>query len=143
MGALSQEPRCKKTGFLHLCENKGDDQLRSKPISAFVSATKIVQPIFFLNPKFQASSHLLCLCSPVCFEPGRKSRRQVLSCRFSQTGHSEKQGSRKARSRAIWREYFHWLIAVHSHGNWRDQGSGATVVSCACGFQEPRQIKIQ
>ena len=31
----------------------------AKLISAFVFATRIVQSLFFLNPKFQASSHLL------------------------------------------------------------------------------------
>ena len=35
-------------------------------ISAFVFATPIVQSLFFLNPKLQATSHLLRLCSPVC-----------------------------------------------------------------------------
>ena len=35
-------------------------------ISAFVFATQRVQNLFFLNPKFQGSSHLLWLCSPVC-----------------------------------------------------------------------------
>ena len=44
-----------------ICENKGADQ----PISAFVFTTRKVQPLFFLNPKFQAShneGHIdLCL----------------------------------------------------------------------------------
>ena len=50
-------------------ENKGADQLLSnceavaKLISAFVIATRIVQFLYFLNPKFQASNHLLCLYS--------------------------------------------------------------------------------
>ena len=44
----------------------------AKLISAFVFATRIVQSPFFLNPKFQASSHLLCLYSPVCVRPVRK-----------------------------------------------------------------------
>ena len=38
------------------CENKDADQLRSfsaKLISAFVFATRIVQSLYFLNPKFQ------------------------------------------------------------------------------------------
>ena len=35
-------------------------------IIAFVFATQIVQSLFFLNPKFQASSHLLLLYGPVC-----------------------------------------------------------------------------
>ena len=38
-----------------ICENKDADQL----ISAFVFAAWIVQSLYFLNPKFQASSHLL------------------------------------------------------------------------------------
>ena len=55
-------------------ENKDADQLRgtAKLISAFVFATRIVQFLFFLNPKFQASSLLLCLCRPVCVRPVRK-----------------------------------------------------------------------
>ena len=43
-------------------------------ISAFVIPTFIVQSIYFLNPKFQASSHLLWL-----YSPGQNSRRQVFS----------------------------------------------------------------
>ena len=43
-----------------ICENKGADQLRT------VSATRIVQFLYFLNPKFPASSHLQCLYSSVC-----------------------------------------------------------------------------
>ena len=52
-----------------ICENKDADQL----ISAFVFATRIVQSLYFLNAKFQASSHLQWLYSPVCVGPGRKS----------------------------------------------------------------------
>ena len=37
-----------------------------KLISTFVLATRIVQSLFFLNPKFQASSYLLWLYSPDC-----------------------------------------------------------------------------
>ena len=40
-----------------------------KLISAFVFATRIVQFLYFLNPKFPVSSHLLCLYSPVCVGP--------------------------------------------------------------------------
>ena len=43
-----------------------------------------LQPPNFLNPKFQASSHLLLLYSPVCVGPGGKPRklttRLILSC---------------------------------------------------------------
>ena len=64
-----------------ICENKDADQLRgtAKLISAFVFAIQIVQSLFFLNPKFLASSHPLWLYSPVCVGPGRK-----LECWFSQ-----------------------------------------------------------
>ena len=37
-----------------------------KLISAFVFTTQIVQFLFYLNPKFQASSSFLCLYRPVC-----------------------------------------------------------------------------
>ena len=54
-----------------------------KLISAFVFAIRIVQSLFYLNPKFQTSSHLLWLYSPVCVRPGRKPRRPVFSERGS------------------------------------------------------------
>ena len=50
-------------------------------ICAFVFATQIVQSLYFLNPKFQASSHFL-----VCAGPGRNSQRQVFSCHGSYYG---------------------------------------------------------
>ena len=49
-------------------ENKDADQ---KLISAFVFAIRIVQSLYFLNPKFQASSHLVWLYSPLCVGPGK------------------------------------------------------------------------
>ena len=55
----------------------------AKLISTFVFATRIVQFLYFLNIKFQASSHLLWLCSAVCVGPGRKPRRPVFSQRGS------------------------------------------------------------
>ena len=42
-----------------------------------------MQSIYYLNPKFQASSHLLWLYSLVCVGPGRKPRRPVFSERGS------------------------------------------------------------
>ena len=54
-----------------------------KLISAFVFATRIVQFLFYLNPKFQASSSFLCLYRPVCVGPVRKPH-----CWFShETAH--------------------------------------------------------
>ena len=55
----------------------------TKLISAFVFATRIVQFLYFLSVKFQASSHLQQLHSPVCVRPGRKPRRPVYSQRGS------------------------------------------------------------
>ena len=52
-------------------------------ISAFVFAIRLVQSLYSLNPKFQTSSHLLWLCSPVCVGPGRKPRKPVFSQRGS------------------------------------------------------------
>ena len=68
----------RKTAFC-ICENKDADQL----ISAFVFATQILQSLYSLNPKFQASSHLLWQYSPVWVGPGRKPRRPVFSQRGS------------------------------------------------------------
>ena len=60
-----------------ICEIKDADQLRGsvKLISAFVFATQIVQPLYFLNTKLQASSHIQGLYSPVCAGPGWKLER--------------------------------------------------------------------
>ena len=55
----------------------------AKLISAFVFAIRIVQSLYYLNSKFQASSHLLWLYSPVCVGPGRIPRRPVFSERGS------------------------------------------------------------
>ena len=55
----------------------------AKLISVFVFATRIVQSLYLLNPKFRASSHLLWLYSPVCVGPGREPRRSVFSRRGS------------------------------------------------------------
>ena len=44
----------------------------AKLISAFVFATRIVQFLLYLTPKFQASSSFLCLYRPVCVGPVRK-----------------------------------------------------------------------
>ena len=62
-----------------ICENKDADQLRgsAKLISAFVFATQIVQSLYFLNTKFQASSHLVWSCSLVCVGPGQNPRKPV------------------------------------------------------------------
>ena len=55
----------------------------SKLISAFVFATRIVQYLLLLNPKFQASRHLLWLHSLFCVGPGLNPRGPVFSQRGS------------------------------------------------------------
>ena len=55
----------------------------AKPISAFIFATLIVEFLYFLYTKFQASSHLVWLYSLVCVGPGRKPRRPIFSQRDS------------------------------------------------------------
>ena len=76
------ETRYEKTGFLHMRKQRRRS-VTAKLISAFVFAARIVQSLYFLNPKFQASSHLLWLYSPACVGPGRKPRRPVFSQRGS------------------------------------------------------------
>ena len=70
-----------------ICENKA---LTAQLISAFDFPTGIVQSLFYLNPKFQASSHRLWVYSLVCVRPSRKPRRPVFSQRGSyELGHEE------------------------------------------------------
>ena len=68
-----------------ICENKDADQLRSNREAdqhLCFRYSELVQSLYFLNPKFEASSHLLWLYSPVCVGSGQKHRRLV----FSQQG---------------------------------------------------------
>ena len=79
------EPRRKKTGFFAYAKTKTQISfaVTTKLISAFVFAPRIVQSLYFLNPKFQASSHFLWLYSQICVGPSRKPRRPVFSQRGS------------------------------------------------------------
>ena len=52
----------------------------AKLISAFVFATRIEQFLYFLNPKFLASSLFLWLYRLVCVRPDRKPKLLVFSC---------------------------------------------------------------
>ena len=71
------EPRHEKTGFLHMRKQTHISFAETANlISAFVFASQIVQSIYFLNPKFQASNHFLQLYSLVCVRPGRKPQRR-------------------------------------------------------------------
>ena len=76
--------RCIRNPTKSLGENKGTDQLRSyfavtaKLVSALVFATRIVQFLYFQNPKLPVSSHLLCL-----YKPGRYTKLLVFPCEGS------------------------------------------------------------
>ena len=56
-----------------ICENK-DTEVTAKLISTFVFARRIVQSLYFLNTKLQASSHLLWQYSLIYVQPGQKPR---------------------------------------------------------------------
>ena len=64
---------------------KTKTQISFAVISTFVFATQIVQFLYLLNPKFQASSLLLWMYNLVCVRPGRKPKLLV----FSRTGSND------------------------------------------------------
>ena len=67
-----------------ICENKDTDQLRGyREDDQRLCFRYIVQSLYFLHTKFQASSNLVWLYSRVCVGPGRKPLRQVFSQRGS------------------------------------------------------------
>ena len=82
---VSSEPHREKTGFLPMpfayAKTKAQISfaVTAKLISAFVFATRIVNFLFFLNPKFKVSNHPLRLYRRVWVGPGRKSRSPVFS----------------------------------------------------------------
>ena len=63
------ELRYEKTGFLHMRKQRRRSAVRS---ASLFSHIRIVQSLYYLNPKFQASNQLLWLYSPVSVGPGRK-----------------------------------------------------------------------
>ena len=98
----SFRPACCTTQFVSDCGQNPKDsflmahmsRVKRKPffctrekmkISFAVSSfsTQIVQSFFFINPKLQASRHILQLYSPVCVGPGQKPQRPVFSQRGS------------------------------------------------------------
>ena len=65
------EPHHEKTCLMHMRKQRPKSAARFRLCFHY-----IVQFLYFLNPKFQASSNILCLNSPVCVQPGL---RQVFS----------------------------------------------------------------
>ena len=68
---------CKEEVADQLCGNRAADQRLCFPY--------IVQCLYFLNPKFQASNYLLWLYNPVCVKPGRKPQTCFLKMRLTCT----------------------------------------------------------
>ena len=75
------EPRREKNRLFTYAKTKTQISfaVTAKLISDYAFAAWIVQSLFYLNPKFQASSYLLWLYSLVCVGPGQKPRRPVFS----------------------------------------------------------------
>ena len=78
------EPLYEKTVFC-ICENKDADQLRGnrEADQRLCFRYTIVQSLYFLNPKFEASRHILWLYSQICVKTGRKPQRPVFLQRGS------------------------------------------------------------
>ena len=73
----------RKSAF-SICENKEADQLRgNREADQRLCFHYTVQSLYFLNMKFQASSHLVWLYCLVCVGSGQKPRRPVFSQRGS------------------------------------------------------------
>ena len=64
--------RIMRKPLFYICENKGADQLRGNHTADqhLCFTTYIAQSLYFLSTKFQASSHLLWLCSPETLKTG-------------------------------------------------------------------------
>ena len=72
----------RKPAFAY-AKTKAQSLRTAKLIRAFVFAIRIIQFLYYPNPKFQALSNLVWLYSPVCVGPGRKPGRLVFSERGS------------------------------------------------------------
>ena len=77
----------RKCCFFFICKTKAQIScaLTAQLSSVFVLATQIKQPLYFLNPIFQGSSHhLLWLYSQVCVLLGRKPRKPCDAAQMSE-----------------------------------------------------------
>ena len=91
-----------------ICENKDADQLRGNRkadqrlcFRYMVATIRMVQSLYYLNPKFQASSHFLWLYSLVCVGPGRKPRRPVFSQRGSYNTYLGQAQAKYSRAKSV------------------------------------------
>ena len=77
------EPRYEKNCFFAIAKTKAQKDASNCASDQRLCFPWIAQFLFYLNSKFQASSHLLRLYSLVCVRPGLKPRRPVFSQRSS------------------------------------------------------------
>ena len=77
---LNIEPSHEKTNNLHMRKPKTQISNCTADQRLCFFATRIVLFLFYLYPKFQASSFMLSLYSLVCVRPGRKPKLLVFSC---------------------------------------------------------------
>ena len=114
--SIAFEPRHEKTGFFEYAKTKTQISLAvtAKLISVFVFATRIVQSLYFLNPKFQASGHLVWLCSPVCVKTWSETTLLVFSRRGSFRLRADTEAERNIDGEACQRETTLFKIVASS-----------------------------
>ena len=106
--------RCIRKPTIFICENKGADQLRGNREADLRLCFRYAEstiPLLLQNPKFQASSCLLWLNSPVCVGPGRKPKLLVFSCTGSNKNRRAKSDTRLERNRQ--HRFVSVSIAIH------------------------------
>ena len=109
VASFINEPVHDKNNNLHRRKQKPQISfaVTAKLISAFVFASRIVQFLFYLNQKFQASSSFLCLYRPVCVGPGRNPKLLV----FSRTGSNFKSIIIRGEKKRLF-IYFFFLLCI-------------------------------
>ena len=90
-----------------ICENKGADQLRGYREADQRLCFRYTDSTIhlLLNPKFPASSHLLCLYRSVCVGPVQK-----LHCWFSQVAAQMRNVKLPWLSLDKWCNYYHYFL---------------------------------
>ena len=132
------EPRHEKTGFLLTWKQRqisfavtAKYRKADQGLGFPVFPTWIVQSLYFLNPKFPVSSHLLWLHSPFFVGPGRKPRRSVFSQRGSFNTH--KSGGWVIPMCHMMSEYEIWAVA------WQKLSSGFQLGPTQTGLYSHRR----
>ena len=110
----------------------------AKLISAFVFATRILQSLYFPNPKFQASSHILWLYNPVYVGPETGFLRTRLNCAlpllsYEYTRWATSHGDQYFCKVSWPYVYWYWPSKPHKHLVAMLTKSRVITRSCLCG----------